>query len=115
MNNKQEEVKQLKMEINRQKDTINQLKTEKLELLKQITFIEHEARQSQKLTEEVNKAKSELMRKDKTIQNLRMANEEFKTEKDMRSETLKTCQEKLGQLKQDVDRKDKIIWEWKSK
>jgi len=86
---KNEEIQKLKMEINRQKDTLNAAKGEKLELMRSISSLEQQGKDYVKATEELSKMKSELARKDKSISNLRMANEELKTEKELRNEGIR--------------------------
>jgi len=65
------------------------MKIEKLELLKAISNLEQNGKDFVKSTEEINKLKGELSRKDKSIANLRMANEELRTEKDLRTEGMR--------------------------
>lgn len=109
VNVKNEEILKLKMEVNRQKDTINAAKGEKLELMRTIASLEQQGKDFSKAIEELSKMKSELARKDKSITNLRMANEELKTEKELRIEGIRGFEDKMKQLKLDVERKDKLI------
>lgn len=115
LTHKVEEIVKYKLEINRQKDVINTFKHEKIGNMRMVSDFEVNAKSYQKQTDEITRLKSEISRKEKSIQNIRILNEELKTDKEMKYDQNKQLEDRVRSLKQDVDRKDKIIWEWKSK
>jgi len=91
------------------------MKNEKLDMVKKMSVMEDVQTHSTKNNEETNKLRGEILRKEKTIQTLRMNVEELKTEREMYLEQSRTVSEKFKQTKIDLERKEKVVYEWKSK
>jgi chromosome segregation ATPase len=115
LHTKSEEITRLKAEIRRLNDSLYNMKNEKLDMVKKMSVLEDVQTHSTKNNEETNKLRAEISRKEKTIQTLRMNVEELKTEREMYLEQSRTVSEKFKQTKIDLERKEKVVYEWKSK
>lgn len=94
LSSKMDEISKLKSEIRRLNDSLQIMKNEKLDMVKKIALMEDSHSNSSKNNEESNKLKSEISRKEKTIQTLRMNIEELKTERDLYCEQSRSINEK---------------------
>jgi len=112
---KTEEISRLKIDVSRQKDVIQTLKSEKVDSMRAMSMLDSHKEATQKAQDELHRLKDELKRKDSHLQNFRVLNEELKTERELRNEQLSKTEERLKSFKSDLDRKDKVIWEWKGK